>query len=84
MRSRLLLHKKAVVEVVVMKAPKLASGYDLGCGVTFLLIGLGIGALWAFVFNPMPKSRIALMGIRTWRSPAVPLQEKLGAKRRVA
>lgn len=65
---------------VMMKSEKI--GYDLYSAVTFLLIGLGLGTVFAMVFNPNTQQRVRLEGINSRRAPGVQPQEE--AKERVA
>jgi hypothetical protein len=57
-------------------------GYDLYSAVTFLLIGLGLGTVFAMVFNPNTKQRVRLERINSRRAPGVQPQEE--EKERVA
>lgn len=65
-----------------MKDEMMKSEYDLYSAVTFLLIGLGLGTVFAMVFNPKTKQRVRLEGINGRRAPGVQPQEK--AKEQVA
>jgi hypothetical protein len=64
----------------MMKSEK--SGYDPYSAVTFLLIGLGLGAVFGMVFNPKTKQRVSPEGINRRRPPGTQPQEE--AKERVA
>jgi hypothetical protein len=63
-----------------MKSEK--SGYEPYSAVTFLLIGLGLGAVFGMVFNPKTKQRVSPEGINRRRPPGTQPQEE--AKERVA
>jgi hypothetical protein len=63
----------------MMKSEK--SEYDLYSAVTFLLIGLGLGAVFGMVFNPKTKQRVRLQGINSRRPQGVQLQEEASGVR---
>jgi len=58
----------------IMKSEK--SGYDPYSAVTFLLIGLGLGAVFGMVFNPKAKQRVGPEGINRRRPPGMQPQEE--------
>ncbi len=64
----------------MMKTAK--NEYDPYSAVTFLLIGLGLGAVFGMVFNPKTKQRVRPEGINSRRPPGVQPREE--AKKRVA
>jgi hypothetical protein len=63
----------------MMKSEK--SEYDLYSAVTFLLIGLGLGAVFGMVFNLKTKQRVRPEEINSRRPPSVQPQKE--AKERV-
>ena len=64
----------------MMKSEK--NGYDPYSAVTFLLIGLGLGAVFGMVFNPKTKQRVRPEGINRRGPRSMQPQEE--AKERVA
>jgi hypothetical protein len=63
----------------MMKSEK--SEYDLYSAVTFLLIGLGLGAVFGMVFNPKTKQKVRLQGINSRRPQGVQPQEEASGVR---
>lgn len=64
----------------MMKSEK--SGYDAYSAVTFLLIGLGIGAVFGYGLQSEDENKVRREGINSRRPPRVQPQEE--AKERVA
>jgi hypothetical protein len=67
-------HEEIPMKGEIMKSEK--SGYDPYSAVTFLLIGLGLGAVFGMVFNPKTKQRVSPEGINRRRPPAMQPQEE--------
>jgi hypothetical protein len=74
------IHRGVPIKREMIKNEKI--GYDLYSAVTFLLIGLGLGTVFAVVFNPNTKQRVRQERINRRRAPGVEPQEE--AKERVA
>lgn len=65
-----------------MKSERMPDKYDLCSAITFLLIGLGFGAVWAMVFNPKTKQEMRPEGMNSRPTLSVQAQEE--ARERVA
>jgi hypothetical protein len=59
-----------------MKDATMKPGYDVDSAITFLLVGLGIGAVLALVFNPKMEQRVMRDRINRWRTPRTQLREE--------
>jgi hypothetical protein len=54
--------------VFAMSNRKKTSKYGFSSAVLFFLVGLGIGASSAFIYDPMPQSKAALARFKQWRT----------------